>query len=705
MSPVPPPAGTFIPSDDWTDDPSFDLSPSARELALPSSPSSSSSSSRSRGSFARTHTSSPLRTTHLPSLAAKNTIQEDDEGFDDFDIPSPLPSFRSSSHAVASTGTVKNLAKTFMGQGPSGVGTITRLGSAPTKLSNNKNSVKARARALEKAWEADVDFDDFDGQLASNAPSVPAGFAKRLVISPPKANLPGPDALDDLDGFDFDEEDDQATLKAGATLKAKLPPPRKLHSQSQPQSQPQPVSAPEDDLESDLVLPLNLTNLSLVSQSEPKKSSRPRSSIASTAGTDWDGPATPSSARKSFGTWDESPRRTYETSVTSISDVPRTPKDAVHTLDVEEEDDMEAGLVLPSVSFFDPKRHHELNGILDKKRKPQYAPVAVINNPHIAEPPPDESIEDGLVLDNPRLELSRRQLDKSRRARTPNTPGVKRTVPPATAREKERAWERQREQGWGRSTPVLPSNLREKGQSTGLPSGLRSQSAGGHGMANDGSTRSSASGSLHDSPHRPRTSLNAIGMMPPPLSSTLAPATPSSSSRLRHQKSLHHLAPPQSPSLARKQSLASLQDALAGKSTPGTVGVSHGLGIGSGSSEINPPGRYHHSTSRLTMPTTASRAKARPPLSSVFTKTESGFSSASSVSTAASARENAPKLRSHKNTAPRVMAAPRRARMYGDGTELEGIEDLNVDDDPRTGVGLGKPSSRRGESFFCASLL
>jgi hypothetical protein len=113
---------------------------------------------------------------------------------------------------------------------------------------------------------------------------------------------------------------------------------------------------------------------------------------------------------------------------------------------------------------------------------------------------------------------------------------------------------------------------------------------------------------------------------------------------------------------------------------------------------IDPPppstSRYHASTSRLTLPTSSSRAKQRPPISSVFPHPDrpgrSDFVSGPWASSDQHMMTPVPRR-------TKTMEMPRRAKTWGDGTELEGIEDLMVEGDPRgSALGLGRPS-RRGE--------
>ncbi|OCF44342.1 hypothetical protein I317_01787 [Kwoniella heveanensis CBS 569] len=803
MSPVPPPAGTYIPSDDWTEDPSFEISPSAQHFALPSSPSSASSSSttsthhsRSPKQVARYHTNSPLRNSFTSSGTGKGVNKDLNDGkgtlklkkreveqleldFDldeDFDLPT-LSAHNASQRPRSSTASSSSslITRTVVGTGPTGVGTVTRLGSSsssgPNLFLGNKGTVKARALAIEKSWEADVDFDaindledDIKQSLLPAASSSKIHLTRRFTLSPPQRRvfMPPPDALDGL-GFELDGDDaDQATLKAGATIKAMLPPPRPRQDSTikQPSLPPpsssvlSPSTPPAQDpdsieLEADFALPLNLTNLTLITQPPPaRRGSRPRSSNASTANTEsWDSPGTSVSGKKGTGAtgwgWgsDNSPmggKRRSETSATSISDaLPETPVEKTSRnkgaleLDLDEEEDMELGLVLPSPTFFSNNRATELNSILDRKRRPQFAPspshhrAGTDDSRKIG----DDSFEDGLVLDEPGVELSRHRLREKKRARDkPMTAAGSSTrrgsslggAAKSVAKEREKAWEKQREQGWGRNTPL--SGVRERTQSS-LGQSLRSNSASAMPTFRETSTKRSDSPALtgrEKESMRSRSGQIHTIMPPPPVPPPVPvqptlPPTPSSSSRLRHQKSHYHIAPPQSPSLTRKQSLASLQDALGDRTLTPLDTPHHHHNQASSSN-----GRYHNSTSRLTMPTSSSKAKIRPAISSIFPSSlhlahlpknefPTPSSSASSISSLATPQSYATIRRgnefsySEKDKVKRTIDIPRRAKNWGDGTELDSIDDLRVEEEvdnnrSMAGLGLGKPSRRGHET-------
>ncbi|RXK34850.1 hypothetical protein M231_07896 [Tremella mesenterica] len=867
--PPPPPAGVIVPSDDWTDDPSFDLSPAQSFVAPPWSPSSS-SSSRSHHSFSsiRSHTSSPLRNTlskasppHPPPTHTQPTQPADkpsrvdwDDDELDFDLPDSFPALPSRSPSFSptsipfpsttnssltrldkptpntrgtpmkqGTGTMNKLSGTVIGHGPKG-GTITKLGSTQSPFS--RNTIRAHLKATSLAWEADLDFDSIPSAFPSVSAQRTDSWANTLNSNmlPKPRIMPDADALDEL-GFDL--EDDEATLKAGATLKALLPPKRnddtiRPHNRSSPAPLADRPNAPNQDLdlESDLILPLNLTNLSLASQSRPT----PKPSK-----TEWDSPggSTSSSAHKQSN-WDDSPgrsKRAYETSHTSLSinspdrdlAFPLTKKEGVKDVklgssQMEDETDMEIGLVIPTLNFFSTARAKELNNILDRKRKPQFAPPQPQTNAlrgeelgggrHKRHGTDDtsetvDSFEDGLVLDNPPVDLSQHRLRKAGRVRAGGIGSG--LLPPPSSRRKglttigKEKWER-----WKGTSGVYPflQTVKEKASTSNQESSSSSLCLK---ISSENTNRRPSSPLIKEfdptaTPSKRQLSSIPLssqkGTMPPPPTSLLTPG-----SRLRHQKSHYHLSqPPQSPLLSRKQSLSSLQDALnhdapiglpstssissitslpslplssqtktgsgfsltdgrsdrtssLGRTTGSNHSVPSSLSSQTGSTFSAPAvgsvhggiseslsttsisgqtGRYHNSTSRLTMPTTSTRAKMRPPVQNVFSpnppsttvgsnknvttmkdkdlptgtfgasksagslrETSGGFGSSKSVT---SLRDTSGGFGASKSTGalkdlsiggkrliPRVMEVPKRIRNWGDGTELEGIEDLEVE--------------------------
>jgi hypothetical protein len=860
--------------------------------------------------------------------------------------------------SASSSGSMQGIMSsgTFMGVGPKGIGTITKLGgtaiSAGPSKPTNRSSVKARA----KAWEADLDLgldddDDFGDRLGGNkgtikvkAPtSAPSGVGAggALQLNLPNRPLPPPEDLDDLgsDLSDDERKDDDATLKAGATLKAMLPPPRpksshlpSIAASTTAADTSQKADAEADfDLETDIVLPLNLTNLVLATKSHPtarnhapplSSAKGPRRSDSSTSDTfgsistgtnEWgehanhkskvvaDATSTPSSRTPYSHNTSVSDRLKYysETSATSIDEpaelsspspsatyrytaadtikanahggmlakglIRPPPTGPIGTVDPEwQEDDMEldmeSGLVLPDPTFFaaGAQRSKELNGLLDRKRKQHYAPApdvaaastyssrarSALGGREVHDDlgvqkarRPVESMEDGFVFDNPRVELSNTRLKTQRRMRggDPHVnpahaggsvrvskrdregPGLK-----SIARSKEAGWRYQQNRSESPFTTTAFAAQHASPAPAQLPTASSRDASNPTPTPNRqmqvGSMRTRTQSAMHQPSPGGTSSMFPATHTPAAAAGVAGTITPG---RLRYQKSHQQISSVRGTSghggrstsptplgagggtLLRKQSLASLQDAMK-RGTPagssfdnarvgGTIKAAsafasipsashHGTGtidglpgsatrdsLASLSSYISATPskgdreRYHASTSRLTMPTSSSRAKTRPPIAGVFSRAGLGGADSPAPSSSAAglaalaetdpieSRRISPPRNAAISTTPsrvgarrlvepaqllvplskRKPAQPnttamggasasntgsfgRKTRQWGDGSELEGIEDLVVDDAPEGrdtgslgrkskggsvgrsgGIGLGRPSVPR----------
>jgi hypothetical protein len=711
-------------------------------------------------------------------------VEEDDpfdfpdlpDSFSDQNQPSRTPS-SSATAAFSTTQARKNLQSTILGQGPNGIGVITKLNTKSKPSTISHGSIKLKNKAVAKTWEDELDFEgDWGGTLKLKGGKAVGmkeemdgfdaeeeeGWKERLKVKsgnvgkvlglglpvkkvmpgpdalddldfdmdddadktkqkkefkgtitntnkffvrPPAAHLPGPDALDDLDVFDFNE--DEATIKAGPALKALLPPPRIRPALEHAKNTKDDLDMDMDD---DFALPLNLTNLTLATRSAPSTgSSRARMSIASN-NTDWNSPTSQSQSQSDRREgWDSTPpsKRLSETSATSLSDglnslaknttqesvLPSTPSSQV------EEEDMEDGLVMPSKHFFSSKR--ELNSLLDRKRRPEFASPTRHGGTIRGHPSHgldeltlnSEGLEDGLVFEDPKAELTRKRLTKSKEARS--------QIPIPTRRSPN---SKPSLGGGGRDSPSKYS-IRERTQSTvGL--GHRSHSTGNTALLNSGSgagsgfkpfspTRPRSPTLLSPSKERSRSGQAFIPLRLPIPAPTPRPKTPPRSSGLRHQKSSSHLqTSPTHSGLSRKQSLSSLQDPPSGSGLPlpafNSVSSLHSL-----AEEPTRPGQGYAttSTSRLTNPTSASKAKTRPPLHSVFPMPIAGkISGLPAPSNSGSSA----------TTRSRLLHAQMKRRPYGDGTELEAIEDLEVGEEEKSSwKGSGSGSGRsKGMSLF-----
>ncbi|KAJ7706308.1 hypothetical protein B0H17DRAFT_1036660 [Mycena rosella] len=181
--------------------------------------------------------------------------------------------------------------------------------------------------------------------------------------------------------------------------------------------------------------------------------------------------------------------------------------------------------------------------------------------------------------------------------------------------------------------------------------------------------------------------------LPPPAPSSFLSPKPGN---LRGQKSHSGLKPPTPPSttrkLTRKASLSSLmetgsnQASGSGSVSAGTskagyeepTAASRAKSYKSREFKVPPTRPSTPSTNpaalRLTMPT-ASRSKSRPALSSLFNGPASASGSQSPLFRSIRASTTPPPA------APRVLRRPKRQRTFGDGTELDGFDDLPTDRD------------------------
>ncbi|ORY31775.1 hypothetical protein BCR39DRAFT_597905 [Naematelia encephala] len=669
MPHIPPPANASVSLENWDDDPAFDI-PDGEPLQLASSPSSSSTSSRGpRHSLTlKAGTSSPLRqsiTSPPPQL--KGFELGEDNTVDDFaDVPTILASSRHRPTILTSPGSSskrKNISTTIVQSQFKGIGTITKFTTKATALP--VGSVRARAKAIEQAFEDDIDFTEI-------TELKPHRLTKALLKRNEK--LADVDALDGLEIDDF--EDNEATLKASATLKAQLPP-RKNRKDDTIKAK-LPITVQKEDEEAGFDIPSGQWVLTL-----PE---RPRVVFG---GNVWDSSGTSTSGRRSerSSLFDDSPKRHSDTSATSL-DSPTSAKPRMTPVKVaDRSEEMEDGLDL---GFFANKRPNDLTKILDRKRLEQYVPptpTTIYTHRRTAtndsSPTGDESMEDGLELHDPRSQLTRHRLSKPSSRTSAST---KRDLRPFV---QDKAAQRELEQGWNRPLSSMPPPRSTNPLGRRNQSGLGSSSA----LPNQASSSRIRPETPRNSTREPeltkrtsRLSLNIASRAPTPI------RQPSTPSRLRHQQSYSDMTPSRQQTLSRVQSHASLMENRSHHPRQATEPSFPAEDV------VVYPTRYHSSTSRLLSPTKASLAKSRPPLSSVF----STSSSASSISTAGMATPRG------KEKDPAVQLATSRHGEVGrgrsywhSGAELEGIEDLPVDS-PRSAkmpgqLGLGHPGQKNHE--------
>lgn len=528
----------------------------------------------------------------------------------------------------------------------------------------------------EEDWDLEMDLGKTGG---AKAQAVRGGMAARalaarsepsqdhtrmVTIRPPLATL-----------HDDDEEDEDAV----PTIRASIP----TLKAAQPTSQP----TIDEDFEDAFALPSDLTQLSLRPLELNHRSSK---SSMEWGDKDHTSSSQSSDAYSTLGFADNSPPSTY----TSAS-LPDTETE-------EEEDEMEDlldGLVVPSGLFESGHSAKRLEKILETKKKSVITDMRV----KIASPDPEDDYESGLVLDDDMELSSSRLLQGAQQAtrRISAVPSLRsKSVPRNAAAIASRPQSRSKtDRARSPNYPPMSSQqqLRRLASSPPSPPQLLPNA-------------------------RSQTYSQALASAPTPSSSKSSFLAPKFGS-LRGQKSHTGLKAPSPPStrgLTRKASMPSLSD----NSTPEASG--------SGLHSAVPPVRYNaptasskakshtNSTSRLytldynvpptrpstpsanptalrlTLPTSSSRLKSRPPISGVFPP-----SPASSIApplqrstsplpppprppSASASRPTSKSRHGQTQSLPSVSAAkvlrkPKRQRTYGDGTELDGIDDLPLD--------------------------
>ncbi|KAI0800948.1 hypothetical protein C8Q74DRAFT_1214718 [Fomes fomentarius] len=503
-------------------------------------------------------------------------------------------------------------------------------------------------------WDMEMNLGKTGGAKAQQvlkdmaARSAPAKNASQMfTIRPPPS--PSPD--------DDEDEEGVSTIKVTA-----LPMP----FPSKP-----PPSPIDEDFEDGFALPSDLTTLSLRPLSLAHRTSK---SSLEWGDKDQTSSSQSSDAYSTFGFADNSPSSNY----TSAS-LPET-----ETEEDEEEEDILEGLDVPSGLFETGHGAQKLGKILEVKKRTAFGDDRV----KVVSPDPEDDFEIGLVIDND-VELSPSRLLQSAQ-----------TVMRSTASSRSKS-----------APPRPPAALRP-------PSRLKGDRAK----------------SPSNPPISSMSQLRRITAPPPllragPHSQFARRPKPGS---LRVQKStsgLKPVSPPQTRRLGRKASLPSLTEsnqAQASGSGSGPVEGSHAsiarYEAPTASSKAKkahtattsrlygleynvPPTRPSTPSSnpaalRLTMPTSSSRMKARAPISNVFptsapplavplTRSTSPFPPArppsrptsrppSAASSAASVKSRHTSSASLPN-ASKVLKKPKRQRTYGDGTELDGFDDLPTD--------------------------
>ncbi|KAK7468764.1 hypothetical protein VKT23_003265 [Stygiomarasmius scandens] len=490
----------------------------------------------------------------------------------------------------------------------------------------------------EEDWDVELDLGKTGG--ASIKPPIAQDFddSQVVTIRPPIASH-----------TETDEDEGVSTIKATAIPKPSTP-------------------MEEDDFEDAFALPSDLTRLSLAPLSLNHRSSK---NSLEWGDRDQTSSSQSSDAYSTLGFADASPS---SNSASSVS-LPDTETD-----DDDDEDDLMEGLVLPSGIFESGHAGRKLAQILELKKTTVHAGDHV----KVASPDPEDDFEMGLVIDDD-VDLSPSRLLHSAQQQKSQRPGTRSTSLPTNR----------------------PSSLRP-------PSRLKSDRAKSPVNPPISSARQFQKLRLSPSPplHPPTRSQTFQALSPAPSSpSSFLVPKPSS---LRGQKSHSGLKPPTPPGthkLTRKASLSSLMESSSsqasgsGLSSAGSskaryeepTASSRAKGQRSATTRYKvPPTRpstpsANPTALRLTMPTVLSRTKSRPALTSVFGGSNAGNSGPQSPALRTSSPLPRPpsslSIKSSRSayapppSVPRILRKPKRQRTYGDGTELDGFDDLPTDRD------------------------
>ena len=506
-------------------------------------------------------------------------------------------------------------------------------------------------------WDIDMDL----GQTGGAKVNAVAGLVARsemshsshlITIRPP---IQQPDLNDD-------DEDDEGV----STIKAAVFPTLMRSKSAKPAVEPI-----DEDFEDAFALPTDMTQLSLAPLSLNHRSSK-----NSLEWGDNSSSSQSSDAYSTLGFTEASPLTNSSSSSVSLPDT-----------ETEEEDDELEGLVLPSALFESGHSARQLKKILEMKKKAQPTSQSV----KVSNLDPEEDFEMGLVI-NDDVDLSPSRLMYNAQHQTQRHFNRSISMP-----------------------PQRPSSLRP-------PS--RSQLERSKSPSNPPTSSAKQLQKLRLSPspplQPPSRSQNFQALVskfpiptPSPSSNNFLSPKPGS---LRGQKSHSGLKPPTPPASARKltrkaslssltgaghsQALCSGSDQMKAARYEEPTAASRAKSHKSSMSRIHdikiPPTRPPTPSSnpaalRLTMPT-QSRLKSRPALSQIFGgPSSSGKDSPaprttspptrppSSLSLRASVPQRSLTQPPPPPAVPKLLRRPKRQRTYGDGTELDGIEDLPTD--------------------------
>ena len=499
--------------------------------------------------------------------------------------------------------------------------------------------------------DRDDDFDDMDWDVEMDLGQT--GGAKVKAVVDGLVSRPGitkqPSTIINIrppiqpsESFDDEDEEGISTIKVASipTLRPTKPAP--------------PVLNEDDDIEDAFSLPHDMTQLSLRPLSLHHQSSK-----GSLEWGDKDQSSSQSSDTYSnLGLHDGSASSNY----TSASQ-PETDTD-------DDEEDQLDGLLIPS-GLFD-KGPRKLNRILElKKNQPAEG------KPKVASPHPEDDFEIGLVIgDDVDLSPSRllqnaqhpkRAPVNARSKSMPSQPSVSSLRPPSRVRDRAKS-------------PVNPP-----------PSSIRQFRA----LAANPPPRTQSYSEALAQPSTSSAFLTAktMGSLRGQKShSGLNPSPTSNQRRLGRKASLPTLSDPNQPeasgsgsNLAPPQSRYEAATASS-RAKSQTAGRAHCLEY------LVPPTRPSTPSSnpvalRLTMPTSSSRLKARPPVSAVFPNRPPSRSNSPLIPrppSSLSLHQPKPPTPSPNPGSIKVLKRPKRPKLYGDGTELDAFDDLPLDGDKET---------------------
>ena len=510
-------------------------------------------------------------------------------------------------------------------------------------------------------WDIEMDLGETGGaKVRTVLPSLVAPFARIFPLSQQPITIRPPlqPTLDE----DDEEEEGVSTIKMD-TLRPKV------------DTNSVAPATIDEDFESAFALPSDLTKLSL----------RPLSHQSSKNSLEW-GDKDQTSSSQSSDTYSTLGFDQGSTSSTSTS-LPET-----ETEDDDEDEGELEGLVIPSALFGSGSGSKQLAKILEMKKK---APV-VDNTPKIPCVDPEDDIEIGLVIDDdvdfsPSRLLQNTQRPPSKRqsgsgARTKNIASRPPTVKPSSKTRLDRT-----------KSPVPPPassrQLQKIRLSPSPPPRAQPTRAHSHqALLSAPATSSSSFLAAKSGGLRGQKSHSGLKPISPPPSHKRLTRKASLSSLMEVNQSQvsgiepnPSFAPPPVPSAQFPRydaPTASSRAKTHGSSTSRLRSIDYGV----------PPTRPPTPSSnpaalRLTMPTSSSRLKARPSISSVFPPPSSVTPRATSPipprppSSVSLRSRSGTGSSSASTSAPKVLKKPKRQRLYGNGTELDAFDDLPTDRD------------------------